>query len=61
LRLRAWRALDGRVLLKQLNEFFSHDAAELFGVHDRDRPPIIAGDVMTDADGNKRPFRRRPD
>ena len=38
---------------EQFGEFFRHGAAQLLGVDDRHRAPVIAGDVMADADGDE--------
>src|SRR6187431_865828 len=38
------------ITVEQGGELLDQRAAELFGIHDRDRAGIIAGDVMADAD-----------
>ena len=39
-----------RRVVEQRRELPHHRAAKLFGIHDRDRPPVIARHVMPDAD-----------
>src|SRR5688500_8073640 len=49
--------LKGSGLVEQGGELLDHRPAKLLGIHDRDRPAIITGDVVTDADGDQ--FDRR--
>src|SRR5581483_1289333 len=48
-------------LTEQLGELFSEGAAELLGIHDRDRAAIIARHIMTNADRDQLDRRARLD
>jgi hypothetical protein len=41
------------LFVEQPRQLFDHRAAQLFGVHDRHRAAIVAGDVVADADRNE--------
>ena len=41
------------LFVEQFGELFGHDAAKLFGVHDRHRAPVVARHIVTDADGDQ--------
>src|SRR5262245_9661013 len=43
----------GEVLVEQLGKLFGHDAGKLLCVGHRHGAPVVAGDVMADANGEK--------
>ena len=52
-RHRAMQLPPRKVLVEQLGKLLGHDAGKLLGVGHGDGAPIVAGDVMADADGQK--------
>ena len=52
-RHRAMQLPPRMVLVEQLGKLPGHDAGKLFGVGHGNGAPIVAGDVMADADGQK--------
>lgn len=45
--------LHALLILKQFCELFHDRAAELFDIHDRHRPPVIAGHIVANANGDE--------
>src|SRR3546814_18950378 len=41
------------IFVKKAGQLLHHGPAKLFGVHDRHRAPIIARDIMADANGDE--------
>ena len=46
-------ALKPAFFIEQFGQLIHHRAAELFGIDDGDRAPIVARHVMADADGKE--------
>ncbi len=46
-------SLHAGVLREQLRQLFGHDAAEFLSVDDGHRAPVVARDVVADADGDE--------
>ena len=47
------RCAFARMFREQFRQLLGHDAAEFFGIDDGHRPPVVARDVVADADGDQ--------